>query len=350
MCAQGFEAFKLPPPIPVEAQHAPDPNFPTVAFPNPEEGAGALELAYRTAEGCGSRLVLANDPDADRLAVAERNPDDGSWRVLTGNEIGVLLADWEIQQYLSRKRSAAERGAEPPKPAAVLSSAVSSRMIAALARAEGVHWEETLTGFKWLCSRAVELRAQGYEVLMAYEEAIGFCVGSVVNDKDGVSAGAVFAEMASALAARGSTVSAHLDTLYARLGQYVMNASYVISRDPAVTASIFARLREEYALGKTLNGVEIAGVRDLTTGVDTDAADGRATLPLSSTSSMITYRLADGAAFTLRGSGTEPKIKWYCELVGQGERQAAVAQVEALVQVIVREMLQPEKNGLEMRK
>lgn len=344
--SRGFEAFGLPPPTPVAEQHAPDPTFPTVAFPNPEEGAGALELAYRTAEAAGATLVLANDPDADRLAVAERF-EDGSWRVLTGNEIGVLFADWEITQYNARKAAG-----EACKPAAVLCSAVSSHMIAALAKSEGVHWEETLTGFKWLCTRSVALREEGYEVLVAYEEAIGFCVGGLVNDKDGVSAGAVFAEMAGYLRRthNGRTVVGHLNELYARLGQFTQNNGYVICRNPKTTAAIFGRLRAgAYDKGGAVNGSAIVWVRDLTTGVDTDAADGKATLPLSSSSHMISYRLENGATFTLRGSGTEPKIKWYAEMVGT-DRAATVTALQGLVDVVLEDMLQPKLNGLEMRK
>ena len=169
--AKAFAAFGLPAPIPVAEQQAPDPTFPTVTFPNPEEGAGALELAFATAEKHGASLVLANDPDADRLAVAERVDSTvtgaAGWRVLTGNEIGILLADWEWSQYKERRDGTNGKKRAKPKPAAMLSSAVSSHMLKALAAHEGFHWEETLTGFKWLCSRACELRAEGYEVRRA---------------------------------------------------------------------------------------------------------------------------------------------------------------------------------------
>ena len=147
---------------------------------------------------------------------------------------------------------------------------------------------------------------------MCYEEAIGFCLGSIVNDKDGVSAGAVFAEMAAYLArTHKRTPVGHLEHLYATHGQWVMNASYVYCRDPQTTSAIFDRIRTAFPKGSQVGGVTISGVRDLTTGVDTDAADGHATLPLSKSSHMITFRLANGAIATLRGSGTEPKIKWY---------------------------------------
>ena len=185
---------------------------------------------------------------------------------------------------------------------------------------------------------------------MCYEEAIGFCLGSTVNDKDGVSAGAVFAEMAGQLGrAHGRSVLEHLEHLYRRVGHHTMDSSYVICRNPLTTAAIFDRLRAGGRYWLLLGPHRIEWVRDLTTGVDTDAADGVATLPLSKSSHMITYRLANGATFTLRGSGTEPKIKWYVEMVG-ADRAQTTAQVRALVELVVQEMLQPQANGLEMRK
>ena len=341
--AKAFDAFQLPPPIPVAAQHAPDPTFPTVAFPNPEEGAGALELAFKTADEHGANLILANDPDADRLAVAERTPS--GWRVLSGNEIGILLAEWQWTMYKKRRDAG-----EQLKPAAMLSSAVSSHMLKALAKAEGFHWEETLTGFKWLCSRAEELRHDGYDVLMCYEEAIGFCLGSLVHDKDGVSAGAVFAEMAGYLArTHGRGVVDQLEHLAGRLGHFVQNNGYIVCKQPKTTAAIFERLRADGHYWLLLDGVRIVSVRDLTTGVDTDAADGKATLPLSSSSHMITYHFANGASATVRGSGTEPKIKWYSEMSGT-DRAATETSLAALVEAIIEQMLEPTKNGLERRK
>ena len=169
-----FESFGLPPPLPVPEQVQPDPTFPTVEFPNPEEGAGALALAMAAAEAGGSRLILANDPDADRLAVAEAE-EDGNWRVFTGNEIAALLAWWTWSQ----------RGEDcpPPDQCYMLASTVSSKMIGAMARANGFHFEETLTGFKWMGNRAAALQAEGKTVLFSFEEAIGFCLGDTVLDK-----------------------------------------------------------------------------------------------------------------------------------------------------------------------
>lgn len=148
------------------AQVEPDPEFPTVEFPNPEEGKGALVLAFEAAEAAGAKLILANDPDADRLAVAEQG-DDGQWRVFTGNETAALLAHWEWTTW---------RDANPGADASdvyMVASTVSSKMIGAMAAKHGFNFVETLTGFKWMGNKTADLRADGKTVLFSFEEAIG---------------------------------------------------------------------------------------------------------------------------------------------------------------------------------
>jgi phosphoglucomutase/phosphopentomutase len=137
--SRSFDAFGLPPYVPVNEQLHPDPTFPTVPFPNPEEGEGALAMSFAAAEAAGSRLVIANDPDADRLAVAELDCSSGEWRVFTGNEIGVLLGHWQWSQHKADST-------RYPKGLAMLASTVSSKMLRAVAAAEGFRFEETLTG------------------------------------------------------------------------------------------------------------------------------------------------------------------------------------------------------------
>ena len=142
---------------------APDASFPTLPFPNPEE-AGALDLAMRTADAAGASLIIANDPDADRLGVAERRRADagGGWRVFKGDEIGVLLAMWEWQQLQAKRAAAATApGGAVARPAAVVASTVSSKMLRAIAHAEGFRFEECLTGFKWIGNTVDRLRRQG---------------------------------------------------------------------------------------------------------------------------------------------------------------------------------------------
>ena len=233
-----FKSFGLLEPVPTKEQVDPDHTFPTVAFPNPEEGEGALKLSMATAERSGSNLVLANDPDADRLAVAERDAGTGKWTIFTGNEIGLLLAWWQWHNHCSGAGKAEEK-------VAMLASTVSSKALGAMAEKEGFLFEDTPTGFKWLGNRSLALRKEGYKVLLSYEEAIGFCLGDVVCDKDGVSAAAAFTEMAWWLQKKdgGKTVVAKLAELRERYGHFVSNNSYVFCRDPALIGAIFSRLR-----------------------------------------------------------------------------------------------------------
>lgn len=142
----------------------------------PQEGKGALALSMEAAEKANSPLILANDPDADRLAVAERQ-SSGEWYMFTGNEIGALFAHW---QWVNFQR---EHPDVPAEDVVMLASTVSSKMIGAMAKKEGFVFEETLTGFKWMGSRTAELREAGKHVIFSFEEAIGFCVGDVVKDK-----------------------------------------------------------------------------------------------------------------------------------------------------------------------
>ncbi|RLN88079.1 hypothetical protein BBJ28_00015457 [Nothophytophthora sp. Chile5] len=343
--SRSFATFSHQPYVPVQAQLLPDPEFPTVAFPNPEEGKGALKLAMETAEANGARLILANDPDADRLAVAERDPNSKSgWRIFTGNEIGVLLGCWELEQHL-RLHPDCDR-----KQLYLIASTVSSKMLRAVAQAEGLNFEETLTGFKWMGNKTFELREAGKTVLFSFEEAIGFCVGDIVKDKDGVAAAAVFAEMAVQLEARRHiTVAQHLTALYERYGHFVTQNHYVKCYDPEKTRAIFTRLRNNGEYWPKCGDFVIAHVRDLTTGYDSAQPDKRAVLPVSSSSEMITYTFANGCVATLRTSGTEPKLKYYVELAGRvGQTREEVAkELKLQVQQIVELMLQPEANGLE---
>jgi len=234
---KAFEMFGHKPLVMVPEQNSPDPTFPTVAYPNPEEGKGALELSFKAATAAGSPLVLANDPDADRLAVAELQAD-GQWRMFSGNEIGMLLAHWLFTK-------AKEGGAAADK-LAVVASTVSSKMTRALAQKEGMRFEETLTGFKWICNKKADLQKEGYKVVVAFEESIGFCCGDLVNDKDGVCAAAVFAEMAVQAYSKGSSVGRHMDHLYDTYGHFVSRQGYVIVPEPSLTATIFDRCASLY--------------------------------------------------------------------------------------------------------
>jgi phosphomannomutase len=282
MSMAGFPAV-----VEVAEQVEPDPDFPTVAFPNPEE-PGALDLALARAREVGADLVLANDPDADRLAVAI--PDravEGGWRALTGDELGALLAD-----HLLR------RGGHGPGDTLV-TTVVSSRLLQRLAAAAGVAYAEALTGFKWV----VRAPGPGQRLLFGYEEALGYSVGELVRDKDGVSAALVAAELAAELRAAGSGLAERLDEIFRAHGAHVtrqrsirVEGSDWLDRVTATMASLRAEPPTEVA------GRAVEAVEDLLPG-------GR--LPPSD---VLVWTL-DGARLVVRPSGTEPKCKCYAEAV-----------------------------------
>lgn len=282
----------------------PDPEFPTVRFPNPEE-KGALDLAVTTAERNNINLVLASDPDADRFAAAEKLPS-GEWKVFTGNQLGVLFAAHTLDVY----RKAAVGIDKPISKLAMLASTVSTQMLHAMAAVEGFHFEETLTGFKWLGNQALLLKEKGYTALYAFEEAIGYMFSPVVYDKDGIAAAIVFITMAQKWANEGLTVHAKLEQLYKKYGYFESENSYFISPDPNLTKNVFAGIRD---LGNPyptmLGNRRITWWRDLTHGFDSTTVDKKPLLPVDSSSQMITCELEGGVRFTVRGSGTEPKIK-----------------------------------------
>ena len=188
----------------VASQRQPDGHFPTVRFPNPEE-PGAMDAVLELARNKGAHLALANDPDADRLAVAVRR-DDGSYQMLSGNEIGVLLGFDLINGY--------------PTNACVGTTIVSSRLLGTIAEAHGVECFETLTGFKWIANGAMERELKGKRFLMGYEEALGYTIGDLVRDKDGVSALVAFALFAARLHRQNTNVLKLLELIYRKYGYY----------------------------------------------------------------------------------------------------------------------------------
>ena len=316
----------------VEEQMKPDGLFPTVRFPNPEE-PGALDLALALAKEKNADIVLANDPDADRLAVAARRPD-GSWRQLSGNQIGIVLGGW----LMERDRGGGER--------VVISTIVSTPMVGEMAKAFGVGYDEVLTGFKWIANRAMDLRrTKGARFLFGFEEALGYSVGEVCRDKDGVSAAAVFAEIAADAKSRGRDVVDELEDLYRRFGLY-------LSRQHAATmrgaegqqqiARIMDRFRTEPPTA--IGGLQVLRIRDYENGTIRNAdgsAAGSLDLPASN---VLAFELEGGTRVTARPSGTEPKIKYYFDLreeVQSGEaidaaEERATARLDALEQDFVR--------------
>lgn len=276
----------------VQEQAKPDPNFPTVRFPNPEE-KGALDLAKNIADHNGVKLILANDPDADRFAAAEKV--DGAWRQLTGNQIGILLASHILETY---------QASGTTKGLAMLSSTVSSKMLASMAAGADAkfYWEETLTGFKWLGNRSRDLQKQGYDALFAYEEAIGYMFSDVVFDKDGVAAAAVFLAACNRWHREGLTPWAKYNQLCKKHGYFEDANTYVISPSAVITDTVFDSIRKERPthVGKR----KILRWRDLTEGFDTATSDNVPVLPVDKSSQMISCELEGSVHFTVRGSGT----------------------------------------------
>lgn len=199
----------------------------------------------------------------------------------------------------------------------MLSSTVSSKILRAIALKEGFHFEETLTGFKWMGNRAKQLIDQGKTVLFAFEEAIGYMCCPFVLDKDGVSAAVISAELASFLATKNLSLSQQLKAIYVEYGYHITKASYFICHDQDTIKKLFENLRNydgKNNYPKACGKFEISAIRDLTTGYDDSQPDKKAVLPTSKSSQMITFTFANGGVATMRTSGTEPKIKYYAEL------------------------------------
>ncbi|XP_067845051.1 phosphoglucomutase-2 isoform X2 [Heptranchias perlo] len=341
-----FASFDFTPPLAVPEQKDPDPEFPTVKYPNPEEGKDVLTLSFALADKEGATVILANDPDADRLAVAEKQ-ESGEWKVFSGNELGALLGWWIFTCW---KRQNPESSCL--KNVYMLSSTVSSKILRAIALKEGFHFEETLTGFKWMGNRAKDLIDKGNTVLFAFEEAIGYMSTEFVLDKDGVSAAAIVAESASYLATKNTTLSQQLRAIYEEYGYHLSKASYFICHDPGTIDRLFQNLRNyngksEYP--KTCGKFEISDIRDLTTGYDSSQPDKKAVLPTSKNSHMITFTFKNGCVATMRTSGTEPKIKYYAEFCappGNSDPEKLKEELNDLVNALVEHFFQPDKNGL----
>lgn len=308
----------------VPAQRQPDAAFPTVAFPNPEE-PGTLDLALALAAELGAALVLANDPDADRLAAAVLH--EGKIIQLTGNQLGVLLG-----HYLLTERPA------PPHPGdrkrAVLASIVSTPLVGRMAADLGVHYEETLTGFKWIANRAVELDREGYEFVFGFEEALGYCVGNVAHDKDGISTATLVAEMVAVLRARGHTLVDELDAIGRRWGAFASAQVSVTRMGADGLAKLDAMMDALRASPpKDVAGDELVAIADYQARRRTDIRAG-AMAPLAlPASNVLAFELESGSRIMARPSGTEPKAKLYfdvCERVRPGEKASdARARAEA---------------------
>jgi phosphomannomutase len=300
----------------VPSQADPDGAFPTVRFPNPEE-PGAMERVLALAAETGAELVLANDPDADRLAAAVPAPGGGGYRMLSGNEVGVLLADDAIEHADSGGRRKL-----------VVTTVVSSGLLPRLARARNVACRETLTGFKWIARAALEGEAEGQAFVLGYEEALGYSVGPLVRDKDGIGAALRLAELARFLKGRGQTLLGRMDELLVAHGllhpvQWSVSLPGLEGRKRIRAAMETLRARPLERIGAS----PVVRILDAAAGEETVHGERRETgLPRSD---LVTFEAADGARLTARPSGTEPRIKFYLELVGKADTTAEVAPARA---------------------
>ncbi|WP_173922243.1 phospho-sugar mutase [Agromyces sp. Marseille-P2726] len=311
LAAAGFDAPTL-----VEAQISPDPTFPTVAFPNPEE-PGAMDLAFQRAREAGAELILANDPDADRLAVAVPDPaTPEGFRRLSGNEVGLLLGWRNARRAQGAARG--ERGAD----GTLACSIVSSPGLEAVARAYDLDFEATLTGLQWI-SRAPNL-------IFGYEAALGYLVNpETLRDKDGISAAVAFLSLAAELKAQGRTLADHLDEFVERFGCFASTQISIRVTALSRIGEVMARLRAEPPA--SVGGIRVERIEDL--------ADGFGALPPSDVLRIV---LEGGGRVMVRPSGTEPKLKVYIDAVADdgtvAERRAAASAAVAALEAGMREL------------
>jgi phosphomannomutase len=274
-----FERANFSKPILVEQQCKPDPDFPTVTFPNPEE-PGAMDLAIQLAKSENADLVIANDPDADRCAVAAKD-SVGNWRTLRGDELGIILG-----HYISKTESVAGR--------TFATTIVSSSALAKIAKNCGANFQETLTGFKYL--------SKIKDLAFGYEEAIGYCVNpSNVNDKDGISAALKIAQINSQLSSRGSNLFAYLDEIWSEIGYHRTEQLSIrfeeISEISRIVTALIANPPKQIA------GLDVTSFEDLS----------KSSAPTVG----LRIKCGESARIIIRPSGTEPKLKTYIEVIGE---------------------------------
>lgn len=336
-----FEAFNLRPYIPTPEQVLPDPDFSTVKFPNPEEGKGALALAIAAAEANDSSLILANDPDADRLAVACKN-EAGEWVMLTGNEIAAIFAEWTWLKWREANPEA------DPSQCVMIASTVSSKHLKAMAETEGFEFRDTLTGFKWIGNEAIAATNEGKTCLFAYEVEIGFLIGDLSFDKDGVRTAAAFAEAANYWARNGFSILDRVKAFYEKYGHFKMVNSYFFCDATEKLDAVFSAIRtgNDGSYPSTCGEFKIKSIRDVTTGIDTAQADEKLLLPTMSDSHMITFFFENGATATLRNSGTEPKLKYYVEVCSKESPELAQELLDKMTAAIIENFIHPETYGL----
>jgi len=262
--------------------------------------------------------------------------------MFNGNEIAILFGDycWE-----HRKKFNPEGKKED---FFMVASTVSSKFLATMAEVEGFKFYDTLTGFKWIGNEAAKHVKENDTFLFGYEVEIGFAVGDVGFDKDGIRCALVFYELADKLYREGKTVAQRVEEMYKKYGYFEMRASYFFYKDAGFLENFFASLENNGEYAKFIGKYEISGVRDLIKGYDSRQPDKKSLLPVIPGNYMITYYFKNGSLLTLRNSGTEPKLKYYLESHGDTKEETS-ALLKAMTRAVVLDMIQPSKHNLEAK-
>ncbi len=297
LAERGFTNFHI-----VPEQENPDPEFTTVGYPNPEDPKG-FELAEKLGYQVGAEVLIATDPDSDRMAI-ELLEKDGKYHPMNGNQTGAMLIAYKAQGLKEQGKL--------PEQAALVKSIVTGDMGKAIAEDYGIHVFEALTGFKNICGRIPELEKKGYTYFFGYEESIGCAPGEAVRDKDGVACAMLVAEMAAWCKKQGITVRGYLESLYRKYGYYREIEESIVLKGMEGAARIqrmMAAFRREKP--QTFGKYKVYKI--------TDYKDGYEDIP---SSNVLKYELGDGTWFAMRPSGTEPKIKFYYYTVSSDPKES----------------------------
>ena len=320
----GFDSVQV-----VEAQETPDPDFSTVKSPNPESQA-AFALAEELGRQVGADVLVATDPDADRVGV-EVLQKDGSYLNLSGNQIGAIMAKYILEAH--------KNAGTLPENAALCKSIVSTDLVTKIAESYGATMFNVLTGFKFIAEKIQEFEEKhNHTYMMGFEESFGYLIKPFVRDKDAIQAVLVVAELAAYYRSRGLTLADGIEEIYKEYGYYAEKTiSVTLSGVDGAEQikAIMAKFRENGP--KEWNATEITVVEDFKAQTST-AADGTVTALTTPPSDVLKYTLADGSWIAVRPSGTEPKIKFYIAVVGESneDSQAKIANIEAEINAFVK--------------
>jgi len=296
----------------VKEQEAPDPEFPTVAYPNPEE-PNVFEMGIKLADQTDAQLVMANDPDADRVGIAVKDTDD-NWVFLNGNEVGILLTEYIIKSL-----------DEVSENAVVIKTVVTTEMINPIAKKYNLDVMNTLTGFKYIGEKIREFEEGKYdkEYLFGFEESYGYLYGTHARDKDAIVATMLIAEMAAYYQAQGSSLYQELMRMYEEYGYYKADLEAIKMPGKAgkeKIASLLKSLREDSPA--EINGQKVVVIKDYLVSKEYDITIGEEKTIDLPESNVLQFLLEDDSLVTVRPSGTEPKIKFYFSVVGDSNLAA----------------------------